>query len=120
MRLTRDAGTIKKLRTKIANLSAALILTANSIAVATPLFFAQTATAAPTTAYTSVPFTSLGLTTDRSAPSGGDTISPNNLQLNVDSTKANTSAHFYQTEGLGSQHFAQVNSVEATLSVPSA
>jgi hypothetical protein len=104
---------------RFVNLALAAILAVSTLTASVPFLFANKANAAPGVSYSTVPFTGLGLSTDRSAPSGGSTIGTNSLQLKVDNTHANTSAHFYQTEGLGSAHFTEANSVQATLSVPS-
>lgn len=102
---------IQKLKQKTVNLTMAFVLAFTAIV---PALTAQTATAAPSTAYTNRDFTSLGLVTDRQAPSGGQSITPAELTIGVDNTAANTSGTgFYQTEGLqGSFPTSQTISAE--------
>jgi hypothetical protein len=110
----RDKGFKGRLKRMLHRASFAAI----SIVAAAPLFFSPVALAAPNTTYTPRDFSSLALTDDRSTPSGGFAITPDLLTLNVDNTKANTSAHFYQTEGLQAT-LPHSNSIRAKLYVDS-
>jgi hypothetical protein len=90
----------KSLKGRLKRLVQRVSFGAVSIIAAAPLFLSPLAHAAPNTTYTPHDFTDLGLVTDRTTPSGGFTVTPDLLTLNVDTTQASTSGHFYLTEGL--------------------
>lgn len=103
-------------KTRLTNLTLALVLVFASTASVLPVLFTQTATAAPGLVYSNSGFSALNLSTDRSVPSGGYTQSGDSLTLRVDNTAANTSSSFYQTEGLQSP-LAASRSIRAQLYV---
>ncbi|MFZ3009676.1 MAG: Ig-like domain-containing protein [Candidatus Microsaccharimonas sp.] len=82
------------------NFALALMLVISAIVANVPFIFSDSANAAPGTTYVATALDSLVFSPDRSAPSGGYTPVGNALTLNVDNNNANTSATFYQTEGL--------------------
>lgn len=105
---------------RITNLSLASLFAFGVLAAAAPLFFGQPAYAVSgsNATFASVPFTSLGLTKDRTLPPSYN-IQASTLSLDVDNT-ITRSSHFYQSEGLGSQALPQqeVSSLSAKLFVP--
>jgi hypothetical protein len=91
---------------------------AAGIVAATPLFLSPLALAAPNTTYTPHDFSDLALNPDRTSPSGGFTMTTDQLTLNVDNTNANTNPRFYQTEGMQAT-LTNSNSIRAKLYVDS-
>lgn len=118
IRRTRRYQLFPKTKTRALNITTSLVMVVSSLSGALPLVFARTTFAAPDTTYTPVSFSGLSLTPDRSAPSGGSSVSSGALMLNVDTSKANTASSFYQTEGLHGT-IAPSKSIEASLYVDS-
>ncbi len=129
MKFSSRYGVLKNTKNRIINLTAALVLAVTGMSGALPLFLSQKAAAvAPAAGYTTVPFTASEVATnwsaDRSTPSGGFESTSfggrnNVLRLGVDNTNANTSATFYQTEGL-QRSIPDSDTVKASLYVDSA
>jgi hypothetical protein len=94
---TYYGGIQKEKRSKIPT----LIGVVAALLLAVSLFAFQRAFAAPGIVYTQKSFNDLSLVTDRTAPSGGYTITPNDtLKLKIDNTLASAADGFYRTEGL--------------------
>ncbi len=94
---TYYGGIQKEKRSKIPTLIGVVV----AVLLAVSLFAFQKAFAAPGVVYTNKSFNNLALINDRTAPSGGFTITANDtLKLKIDNTLASASEGFYRTEGL--------------------
>ncbi len=110
---------VKKLRQRFVHTGLAFLLVASSFGTA-PLFWAQNSVAAPGINTTGTGFNVLSnWENDRSAPSGGYTLTDSSLTLNVDGSKASTNP-FYRTEGRKADLPTGTNSIKATLHVDAA
>lgn len=101
---------------RISTLSMASLFAFGVLAAAAPVFFGSSAVAAPGLVYSSTGFDSLGLSPDRTTPSGGYTVDSNSLELRINNNNASPSTGFSRTEGLKGS-FSVSRSISAELYV---
>lgn len=104
---------------RLTNFALAALLVMSTLTASVPFLFTQKADAAPGVSYTSTPLVASDWTVDRATPSGGWAVDTANgrVILNVNQAHANTSAPFYQTEGVSKALPAGTDSIKADLYV---
>lgn len=111
---------VKKINKQITSFVVALVLTVTSLSGGLPLWIAGQAAAAPGIVYPTTGFSSLSWSADRTAPSGGYTVSGNSLDLRIDNSLASSTTGFYRTEGLQANLPAGIKTIKANLYIDSA
>ena len=105
---------------RLTNFALAALLVLSTMTASVPFLFSNKADAAPGVSYTTPALSTSDWTVDRSVPSGGwsvDTSANQRVILNVNQLHANTSAPFYQTEGVSKALSTGTDSIKADLYV---
>lgn len=117
MMRVRTYKLFRKTKTKVANFTTALVMVVSTFSGIAPLLFSRTAAAAPGLVYANTGFSSLSWSTDRTAPSGGYTVSGDALEMRVDNEHASATSGFYRTEGVQATLPTGTKSVMASLHI---